>query len=80
MVLNEPKTSLHPDLLPALARLIARAADRTQVVVVTHAKSLITALTEQASCHSIVLEKTFGETKVAGSKELGTPPWHWPAR
>jgi len=26
MVLNEPETSLHPDLLPALARLIAHAA------------------------------------------------------
>ncbi|HXE06473.1 MAG TPA: AAA family ATPase [Acidobacteriaceae bacterium] len=26
MVLNEPETSLHPDLLPALARLIAGAA------------------------------------------------------
>jgi predicted ATPase len=80
MVLNEPETSLHPDLLPALARLIARAADRTQVVVVTHAKPLITALTQQASCHSIMLEKTFGETKIADCKELGTPAWHWPAR
>ena len=27
MVLNEPETSLHADLLPALARLIARASD-----------------------------------------------------
>ena len=27
LVLNEPETSLHPDLLPALARLIAGAAD-----------------------------------------------------
>ncbi|WP_425387819.1 AAA family ATPase [Edaphobacter aggregans] len=26
MVLNEPETSLHPDLLPALARLILAAA------------------------------------------------------
>ena len=26
LVLNEPETSLHPDLLPALARLIAHAA------------------------------------------------------
>jgi hypothetical protein len=31
MVLNEPETSLHPDLLPALARLMARKADRTQI-------------------------------------------------
>ena len=31
MVLNEPETSLHPDLLPALARLIARAAAQSQL-------------------------------------------------
>ena len=30
MVLNEPETSLHPDLLPALARLILAAANETQ--------------------------------------------------
>jgi predicted ATPase len=34
MVLNEPETSLHPDLLPALGRLIIRAAITTQVWVV----------------------------------------------
>jgi predicted ATPase len=81
MVLNEPETSLHPDLLGALARLIAKAAERTQIVVVTHAKPLITALTEQQGCHSIVLEKTFGETKIAGLNKLGEmPSWHWPSR
>jgi len=30
MVLNEPETSLHPDLLPALARLIAAASKQCQ--------------------------------------------------
>lgn len=37
LVLNEPETSLHPDLLPALGRLIAQAAQRSQVIVVSHA-------------------------------------------
>jgi len=78
--MNEPETSLYPDLLPALARLIARAAEQTQVVVVTHAKTLIAALVEQVGCHSIRLEKTFGETTIAGSKEIGSPSWHWPSR
>ena len=41
MVLNEPETSLHPDLLPALARLIALASERTQLVVVSHSQPLI---------------------------------------
>jgi predicted ATPase len=81
MVLNEPETSLHPDLLAALARLIAKAAQRTQMIVVTHAKALIAALGDQLGCHSIVLEKTFGETKIAGLNKLGdAPPWHWPSR
>jgi predicted ATPase len=80
MVLNEPETSLHPDLLPALSRLIAKAAEQTQVVVVTHAKSIILALEKQAACNSVILEKKFGETKVVGSSTIGSPSWHWPSR
>jgi len=79
MVLNEPETSLHPDLLPALARLIARAATTSQVIVVTHAAQLITALLENA-CNSITLEKSFGETIIAGAEEMDIPAWHWPSR
>jgi len=55
MVLNEPETSLHPDLLGALARLIGRASERTQIIVVTHATRLISALAEQSGRHSITL-------------------------
>jgi predicted ATPase len=47
--------------------------------VVTHASPLITALSEQPECHSMKLEKTFGETAIAGAKELDLPAWHWPA-
>lgn len=36
MVLNEPETSLHPDLIAPLAAMIRSAAAVTQVVVVTH--------------------------------------------
>jgi len=72
MVLNEPETSLHPDLLPPLARLIAQAAERSQIIVVTHAAQLIAALREYP-CNSITLEKSFGETKIAESAELNLP-------
>jgi predicted ATPase len=41
MVLNEPETSLHPDLLSPLGRLIARTSERSQVIVVSHASKLI---------------------------------------
>jgi predicted ATPase len=80
LVLNEPETSLHPDLLPALGRLVAKAAARSQVIVVSHAIPLIDALQVQPDCHSIVLEKTFGETGVAAMGELDAPAWRWPAR
>jgi len=80
MVLNEPETSLHPDLISALARLVRKAAERSQLIVVSHQASLIAALNEQPSCHSILLEKTFGETSVAGANRLGIPRWQWPSR
>jgi predicted ATPase len=76
MVLNEPETSLHPDLLAPLARLIAQAAKRSQIVVVTHAEALL----EQPGCHSITLEKAFGETTVSGLSGMDLPSWNWPGR
>jgi len=80
LVLNEPETSLHPDLLPALGRLIAGAAERSQVLVVTHAPKLIASLEEQRDCNSIMLEKEFGETKIVGADQLDTPLWRWASR
>lgn len=80
LVLNEPETSLHPDLLPALGRLIANAAQRSQVLVVTHAVKLIAMLEKQSDCNCIRLEKQFGETKIAGMGEFDAPAWRWAAR
>ncbi|MRJ21265.1 AAA family ATPase [Pseudomonas haemolytica] len=78
MVLNEPETSLHPDLLPALARLIIQASDNCQVWVVSHASRLIAALQQDEGCNSIVLEKVLGETQIVGQGILDAPAWHWP--
>jgi predicted ATPase len=80
MVLNEPETSLHPDLLPALARLIALAATRAQVVVVSHAPILIDALEKVEHCKRLHLEKSFGETTLGGATRFNTPKWEWPVR
>src|SRR5438105_657451 len=80
IVLNEPETSLHPDQLGPMARLIAKASGRTQLVVVTHAAPLISSLTEQPGSRSIVLCKDFGETMIADAGRIGAPNWHWPAR
>lgn len=77
IVLNEPETSLHPDLLPALARLIVRASQESQIVVVTHAAQLVSALAAEETCQAIILEKELGETLVRGHDE---PSWTWPTR
>jgi predicted ATPase len=80
LVLNEPETSLHPDLLPALARLIAGAAKHSQAIVVTHNQALIAHLTREREAHAIALEKALGETVIAGQGLMNKPRWAWPSR
>ena len=76
MVLNAPETSLHPDLLPALGRLIVRASEVTQVWVVSHADRLIAGLNQSARRNPIEVEKELGQTRVLGQGLLDEPPWH----
>ena len=76
MILNEPETSLHPDL-PSLARLIVRASQRCQMIVVSHASTLVSALDAEADSRQIVLEKTLGETAIQDDEP---PNWTWPLR
>jgi predicted ATPase len=80
MVLNEPETSLHPDLLPALARLILAAAEKTQLIVVSHAPQLIEVLTAASLCTRLHLVKELGETTLEGATLFNKPKWAWPAR
>lgn len=78
LVLNEPETSLHPDLLPALGRLISKVAQQTQVWVVSHASRLVSSLLDNQDCNSIHIYKELGETHISGQGLLDAPPWHWP--
>jgi predicted ATPase len=85
LVLNEPETSLHWELLVPLAQLITAAAARSQVIVVSHSQILINALhrtTEEAETRTSTIElvKDFGETRVAGREPLDGPAWRWPKR
>jgi predicted ATPase len=70
LALNEPETSLHPDLLEPLAHLIARAARHCQLCVTTHAERLATALERLTGASPVHLDKRQGETCVAA----------WPGR
>jgi len=80
LVLNEPETSLHPDLLPALGRLIAAACARTQIIVVSHAARLVAALADAPQSLSWRLVKDLGETRIEGLHALDLPRWEWPSR
>jgi predicted ATPase len=80
MVLNEPETSLHQDLLPALGELIAEASQRIQILVVTHAPGLAAAISTHAEAGELVLEKPLGETTLRGQGLLSTPSWDWGKR
>ncbi len=77
MVLNEPETSLHPDLVAPLAQMIRSAAAGTQVVVVTHSAALVEQLAPEST---IELIKEWGETRVAGQTMLSAPAWDWGKR
>jgi predicted ATPase len=85
LVLNEPETSLHPDLLLALANLVITAAKDTQVIVVTHSRQFLAALQAgsdetELDLRTIELVKEFGETTIAGQAPLDEPGWKWPSR
>lgn len=76
LVLNEPEASLHPNLAAPLARLIAGASERAQVLVVSHAAALVDALRESGA-RVLRLEKALGETMVENAEPAA---WNWPAR
>lgn len=66
MALNEPEASLHPSVLPALGRLIAKAAERTQILIVTHSRELASAIEEHSGTRPREVIKQNGATWLAG--------------
>jgi predicted ATPase len=66
VALNEPESSLHPELLEPLARMIVRAAERTQVWVVTHSERLAAAFEACGNVRPHTVIKRNGETWIEG--------------
>lgn len=72
MVLNEPETSIHPDLYEPLAELIVAASTNSQIFLTTHARDLADFIKKKSKgCKVVELEKLKGETKVVGAGRLG---------
>jgi predicted ATPase len=66
VALNEPEASLHPELLEPLARLIIRAAQRSQIWVVTHSEKLASAFAQFSKVAPRQVIKRNGETWIEG--------------
>lgn len=71
IAINEPEASLHPSLLAPLARLIARAAARTRVWIVTHSDELARHLEEETGKRARRVVKSDGATGIEGLKLSG---------
>lgn len=72
IALNEPESSLHPDLMEPLGRLVALAAERTQVWLVTHSERLAAAIADSGAGQVRTVIKQGGATTIAGLTRLGT--------
>jgi predicted ATPase len=59
--IEEPELGLHPDVLPQLADLLVKTAERTQLIVTTHSDVLVDALTEHPET-VVICEKHGGQT------------------
>ncbi len=69
IALNEPESSLHPDLLPALARMIVDASEFSQIWVSTHSSLLAASIQEISDAQPIELELLEGETRIRSSDD-----------
>lgn len=71
IALNEPETSLHPDLLEPLARMVVRASQRTQIWLVTHSQRLAAALAEHGRTVPRRVVKQEAATWIEGLRMIG---------
>lgn len=65
LALNEPETSLHPDLIDVLARLIVGASKYTQLWITTHSVPLAERIEKHSQIPRVRLHMDNGETGVA---------------
>jgi len=69
LALNEPETSLHPDLLEPLAELLSEAARSSQLWVTTHSERLTKSLARLTGTKPVQLTKASGETQIVSDEE-----------
>lgn len=68
LVLNEPETSLNESVFPALADLIAKASEQSQIILVSHSQTLCDAVAERCNVRVQPLTMRLGETRLVGQE------------
>ena len=74
IALNEPETSLHPDLYLPLAELIGRASRTSQIWVTTHSRLLAEQIAKHCQIQPTELTLVEGETRLANDPNLPRRP------
>ena len=75
LILNEPETSLHADLISPLADLISRTPESTQLLIVTHSQALAREIADRRDARIVELVTYEDETRPkeeAGAKRVWT--------
>lgn len=71
IALNEPEASLHPDMLEPLADMIATAAQRSQIWIVTHSERLAAGVAERCGVRLRQVVRQEGKTWIEGMRLTG---------
>jgi len=72
--IEEPELGLHPDVLPALAKLLREAAEKTQLLVTTHSDELVDEFTDMPES-VVVCEKIKGATQMNRLSKEALKDW-----
>lgn len=72
LILNEPEASLHADLIDPLAELIAKASERSQILIVSHSKRLVEAISEHGEAKIVDLVSFEGQTEDRETRQGGS--------
>jgi predicted ATPase len=71
IALNEPETSLHPELIGPLAELIVKASQRSQFWITTHSVALSELIATHSGCPPIRLFQKDGATGIENLTSFG---------
>lgn len=74
IMIEEPELGLHPDVIPHVAKLLKEASEKTQLMVTTHSRMLIDALSDDPES-VVVCTKEDGQTQMERLSSADLNEW-----